>query len=228
MQGLAQRYLVQALTMARFADDEALGGEILAAMSHQAIYVARPDQAIDMAQAAQLAGRRAGLSILQAEGIVMEAHGHALRKDAGSCSRALRRAETVFSQATASEPPAWLSYFDEAYFAAKIAHCFQALGQGVQTEKYALRSLEMDPRYIRGKAFNIALLAIGYALQGELSQACVRGREAVDLTGSLDSARAITYIRNLLAQLALHEGEVEVREFRSYAEARLPALRRHG
>ena len=42
MQGLAQRYLVQALTMARFAGDEGLGGEILAAMSHQATYVAQP------------------------------------------------------------------------------------------------------------------------------------------------------------------------------------------
>ena len=225
MQGLAQRYLVQALTMARFAGDEGLGGEILAAMSHQAVYVARPDQAIDMAQAAQLAGRRAGLPILQTESIVMEAHGHALRKDAGSCSRALRRAETTFSQTTGRDLPAWLSYFDEAYFAAKIAHCFHALEQGQQTEKYALRSLDMDPRYIRGKAFNLALLAIGYALQGELDQACLRGRDAVDLVGSLDSARAITYIRRLLRELVPHAHEGQVREFRSYAEAALPALR---
>ena len=167
MQGLAQRYLVQALTMARFAGDEGLGGEILAAMSHQAAYVAQPEHAIDMALAAQLAGRRAGLSVLETESIVMEAHGHALRKDAGSCSRALRRAETVFSQTTGRDQPAWLSYFDEAYFAAKIAHCFHALGQGRQTEKYALRSLDMNPRYIRGKAFNTALLAMGHALQGQ-------------------------------------------------------------
>jgi len=225
MQGLAQRYLVQALTMARFAGDEGLGGEILAAMSHQAVYVARPDQAIDMAQAAQLAGRRAGLPILQTESIVMEAHGHALRKDAGSCSRALRRAETTFSQTTGRDLPAWLSYFDEAYFAAKIAHYYHDLEQGQQTEKYALRSLDMDPRYIRGKAFNLALLAIGYALQGELDQACLRGRDAVDLVGSLDSARAITYIRRLLRELVPHAHEGQVREFRSYAEAALPALR---
>jgi hypothetical protein len=225
MQGLAQRYLVQALTMARFAADEGLGGEILAAMSHQAVYVAQPDHAIDMAQAAQLAGHRAGLPILQTESIVMEAHGHALRKDAGSCSRALRRAETTFSQTAGRDLPAWLSYFDEAYFAAKIAHCFHALGQGKQTEKYALRSLDMDPRYIRGKAFNTALLAIGYALQGELDQACARGRQAVDLTGSLDSARAVTYVRRLLSELAPHDSEDQVRDFRSYAEAGLPALR---
>lgn len=190
MQGLAQRYLVQALTMARFAGDEGLGGEILAAMSHQAAYVAQPGHAIDMALAAQLAGRRAGLSVLETESIVMEAHGHALRKDAGSCSRALRRAETVFSQTNGRNLPAWLSYFDEAYFAAKIAHCFHALGQGKQTEKYAVRSLDMNPRYIRGKAFNTSLLAISHALQGQLDQACTHGREAIDLTSSLDSARA--------------------------------------
>jgi tetratricopeptide (TPR) repeat protein len=224
MQGLAQRYLVQALTMARFAGDEGLGGEVLAAMSHQAAYVAQPEHAIDMARAAQLAGRRAGLSVLQTESIVMEAHGHALRKDAGSCSRALRRAETTFSQTTGRDLPAWLSYFDQAYFAAKIAHCFHALGQGKQTEIYALRSLDMNPRYIRGKAFNTALLAIGYALQGELDQACAHGREAIDLTGGLDSARATTYIRRLLSELAAHEQEEQVRGLKSYAETTLPAL----
>src|SRR5260370_14647415 len=63
MQGLAQRYLVQPLTMARFAGDEGLGGEILAAMSHQAVYVAPPNHAIDMPQAAQLSGHRAGLPL---------------------------------------------------------------------------------------------------------------------------------------------------------------------
>ena len=41
--GLAQRYLIQALRLAREADDHALGGEILAGMSHQAVYIGRAD-----------------------------------------------------------------------------------------------------------------------------------------------------------------------------------------
>lgn len=224
MHGLAQRYLIQALTLARFAGDEGLGGEILAAMSHQATYVAQPNQAIDMAQAAHLAGRRAGLLLLQTESIVIEAHGHALRKDTASCSHALRRAETIFSQATECDQPTWLTYFDEAYFAAKIAHCFYTLGQGQQTERYALRSLQMNPRYIRGKAFNTALLALAYAQQGELDPACAQGRAAVALTSTLDSVRAVSYIRKLLHELAPHAQQQQVREFRSYAETTLPAL----
>ncbi len=225
MQGLAQRYLVQALSMARFAQDDGLGGEILAAMSQQAVYVAQADQAIDMAHAANAAARRAGVGVLQTETIVMEAHGHALRQDAASCARALRRAEAVFDQASSSDVPSWLSYFDEAYFAAKIAHCFRVLGQGGLAEKYALRSLDMNPDYVRGKAFNVALLAMSYALQGEIEQACERGQQAVDLASGLESARAVTYVRDVLRCMVAHGGDRRADEFRDYAAARLPELR---
>jgi hypothetical protein len=224
-QGVAQRYLVQALSMARFAGDESLGGEIVAAMSHQAIWVSQPGQAIDMAQAAQASAHRVGLPILETEGLVMEAHAYALLGDAGACSHALKRASITFEKGGA-EPPSWLKYFDHAYLAARIAHCFRALGQGGPTEKYALRSLDMDDRFIRGKAFNIALLAAGYAVQGEVEQACAKGREAVDRAVALDSARAVTYIQNLLIDLKDHEDVDECRDFKAYAEARLPGLRR--
>lgn len=224
-QGVAQRYLVQALSMARFAGDEGLGGEIVAAMSHQAIWVSQPDQAIGMAEAAQTSARRAGLSILETEGLVLEAHANALLKDSGGCSRALKRASIVFDRGGA-EPPPWLNYFDHAYLAARIAHCFRALGQGRSSEKYALRSLDMDDRFIRGKAFNTALLAASYAAQGEIEEACRVGRDAVDRTVDLHSARAVTYIRNLLFDLRGHGDVDECRAFKTYAETRLPALRR--
>src|SRR5262249_53336695 len=51
MNGLAQRYMVQALRLAA-AGDRALGAEILAAMSHQAAYLRASVEAIDLARAA--------------------------------------------------------------------------------------------------------------------------------------------------------------------------------
>jgi hypothetical protein len=83
----------------------------------------------------------------------------------------------------------------------------------------------MDDRYIRGKAFNVALLAAGYSVQGEVEQACAKGREAVDRAVALHSARAVTYVRNLLIDLSGYEDVEVCREFRTYAEARLPSLR---
>jgi hypothetical protein len=52
----------------------------------------------------------------------------------------------------------------------------------------------MDAHYLRGKAFNIALLTAGYAVQAEIEQACEKGREAIDQAVALDSAGAITNI----------------------------------
>ena len=80
--GLAQRYLTQALAYARHADDHALAAEVLAAQAHQALYLARPDEAVDLARAAQAAAVRHGSATLLTECLVMEAHGHAARNDA--------------------------------------------------------------------------------------------------------------------------------------------------
>ncbi|TYK47347.1 hypothetical protein FXF68_23745 [Actinomadura decatromicini] len=225
-QGIAQRYLIQALAMARHADDHGLGAEILAAMSQQAHYVAQAGQAVDMARTAQAAARRAGLPVLMTECEVMEAHGYAAQEGgARACARALTRAEAGYDRATTAERPPWLDYFDEAYFAAKIAHCFRDLGRPVEVEEYARKSLRMDPTYRRGKTFNIAILAMSLAEQGRLEEAVEEGRTAVDMAAGLTSARVYRYIRDVLGALGPHAGERDVAEFMDYAEERLPALR---
>jgi hypothetical protein len=61
----------------------------------RAVWVSQPDQAIDMAQAAQASAHRVGLPILETEGLVMEANAYALLGDAGACSRALERQRGV-------------------------------------------------------------------------------------------------------------------------------------
>jgi len=109
--GLAQRYLTQALAYARHADDPALAAEILAAQAHQALYLARPDEAIDLARAAQAAAVRHGSATLLTECLVMEAHGHAARNDAHTCGAVLATAEQAFDRAAREDDPAWLAYF---------------------------------------------------------------------------------------------------------------------
>src|ERR1700722_15019645 len=71
--GLAQRYLTQALAYSRHADDHALAAGILAAQAHQALYLARPDEAVDLARAAQAAAVRHGSATLLPACLVMEA-----------------------------------------------------------------------------------------------------------------------------------------------------------
>ncbi|MFD0850967.1 hypothetical protein ACFQ07_01910, partial [Actinomadura adrarensis] len=177
------------------------------------------------ARAAQSAATRAGMPVLMTECQVMEAHGYAAQHQARACSLALTRAEATYERATATDMPPWLDYFDEAYFAAKIAHCFRDLGRGEETEKYALLSLDMDPAYRRGKTFNISVLAMALASQGRIDEACAHGRTAVDMATGLTSSRVYRYIRDVFRTLAPYQAEPVVTEFMDHAEDRLPALR---
>jgi hypothetical protein len=225
--GVAQRYLTQALAYARHAGDPALGAEILAAQAHQALYLSRPNEAIDLSRAAQAAALRHGSATLLTECLVMEAHGHAARNDAQTCGTTLATAERTFDRATQEDNPAWLSYFDEAYLAARMAQCFRDLGEAGHAARYARRSLDMDGRYIRGRAFNLSLLATAHAAQDEPERACSVGRQALDLTVRLTSARSVRYIRDLARRLRPRADVPAVRDFTAEVRERLPAAAGH-
>jgi hypothetical protein len=223
LHGHAQRYLTLALSFARHAGNAGLGAEVLAAKAHQAVYLARPAEAVDLARAAQATARRAGLPTLLAECLVMEAHGHAASNDARACARALSDAEAAFGRAVRADDPVWLRYFDEAYLAARMGHCFHALGEPGHAERYARRSLTMDGRFVRGKAFNLSLLATALAEQDDIEQACTVGRQALDLAAGLRSARSVRYIRELQSALRRRGDSAAVQAFNVRVAERLPA-----
>jgi hypothetical protein len=227
LHGHAGRYLALALGFARHAGDDGLGAEVLAAMAHQAVYVGRPGDAVDLAQAAQVAARRAGSRTLVTECLVMEAHGHAAADDARSCARALSDAEAEFDSAARDSDPGWLRYFDEAYLSARMAHCFRDLGEAGHAERYARLSLDMDGRFVRGKAFNLALLATALAAQGDAEQACAVGGRAVDLAAGLRSARSVRYVRDLMRALRPAAAVPAVRALDARVAECLPAAAGH-
>lgn len=151
----------------------------------------------------------------------MEAHAHARRRDGRACAASLATAEQALDRADRSRDPQWIAYFDEAYMSAKFGHCFRELGQAKQAERFAARSLHMDGRYVRGRAFNLALLATAHAQQGEHERACAVGTEALTLAVELKSARATDYVRQLQSQLAPHAKAPTVRRFNAHVDATL-------
>lgn len=217
--GVAQRYFVVALDLARDAQDDSLGAEILAAMSHQATYLADTATGVDLARAAGRAAKRAGVPALVAEALVLEAHAQAGAGDRRACAAALHAAETTLDRADRSSDPQWIAYFGEAYLSAKFGHCFRALGEGRQAERFAARSLHMDDRYVRGRAFNLSLLAATYVQQKEPDRAATVGLEAVAVTARLKSARAVRYVRDLHHQLAPYRNRPVVRRFLTQADS---------
>jgi len=199
--GLAQRYLLQALRLAHGAGDHGLGSEILAGMSHQAIYIGQAAHALDLARAAQHSARRAGLHTMMASCHVQEAHAFAVLGDATRSRDALSEAESAFGRRRVQEEPEWLAYFDEAYLAAKFAHCFRDLGQGALAVQHARLSLEMNGRFVRGRMFNLSLLAAGLIQRGELEEACTATAGALALASDLQSVRTRSYATDLRRRL---------------------------
>lgn len=210
---LAQQYLVQALRLAHAGGDSGLGAEILAAMSHQASFVGQGVVAVDVARVAQRTAADVGLAALIAEAHVMEAHGQAVQGDEHACTAAMNQAERWFAQAAEQQAPGWMGYFDEAYYSAKVGHCLRALGRLKAAEGFAERSLRMDTTYVRGHAFNIALLASICARNGDVDRAAVLGAEAVEVSRAVDSRRMDSYLLDLRADLKAHGQQADVKAF---------------
>jgi hypothetical protein len=71
----------------------------------------------------------------------------------------------------------------------------------------------MDNSFVRGRAFNLALLATTHAQAGEVEAACAVGKDAATLVKDLQSVRARSYLRSLRRELTPFETSPAVADF---------------
>lgn len=137
--------------------------------------------------------------------------------DARTCAAALGQADRAFGQARPGAEPAWLGYFDEACLAARMDQCFRDLGHGAQAARFARRPLEMNQAYVRGRAFNLALLGAALAQQGQVEEACAAGVgvKAIGIASGLRFWRSIRYLLDLRRRLARYADQPQVRDQRA-------------
>ena len=209
--GTGCHYLRQAMRLCQDVGDDALMGEMLAGMSHQAAFVQQSAIAMDLARAAKDHGKRAGVPALVAEASAMEAHALALVQDVNGCLAALHESERAFAAAEERDRPAWLGYFDSAYLAAKFGRCFRDLGRPVEAERFARRSLDMMEGYDRGKLFNLVLLASVLADQRKVEEACRTASTALCIAPDVRSVRTTADLADLSHRLAPFQADPAVR-----------------
>lgn len=211
---LAQRYFIQALRLSRAAGEDALGGRILAGMSHQATYLGHYRHAADLARAARLGAGASATPTAVALFYAMEARALAGQGDEAGCLDALRDAEASFGRRSPVNDPEWLRYFDAAELAAEWAHCLRDLGRGRQAEAYAQQSLDLsEDLYVRSLSFVRTVLATSYLQQGEVEQAVVTATAAAETIAGLRSVRCRHYLQEFAAQLIPHQRMPAVEAF---------------
>ena len=99
-----------------------------------------------------------------------------------------------------------------------------AAAMGCSNARIARRSLDMNQAYVRGRAFNLALLGTALARQGQIEEACAAGTKAIGIAAGLRSRRSIRYVLDLRRRLAAYADQPQVREFSERA-SRLSAAR---
>lgn len=214
LHGLAQRYFIQALGLAGAADDQLLAASILDAMSHQASFLGRYREAANMARAAQLGTKTAGVPILTAHFHIMEARALARLGDDGACSQAMGAAIENFERHSPGEGPAWISYFDEAELAAELGHCYRDLGQSERAIGYAGQALaSASGDYARSDFFVAMVLADAHLDLGDVDEGCRIATKAIKVGDTLDSARCREYVHEFKVRLRRHRSNTSVRAF---------------
>ncbi|WP_240364126.1 hypothetical protein [Streptomyces sp. S1D4-20] len=216
LHGIAQRYFIQALRMAQAAGDRLLGSSILSAMSHQATFLGRYQDAATLARAA-IAGPANSLGpTMAAHHLAMEARALARLGDERGCDLALVEAERRLSQRTADSDPPYIAYFDEVELAAEIGHCFRDLGRSVEATERGAGSIFGDGLNNRSDFFATMVQAESYIIHGEIGRGFEFALSALQLGEGLKSARCVQYVSEFQGRVT--HGIMQATEFRNFEE----------
>ncbi len=202
-QHLATGYFTRALRLAHVAGNRLLGGRILAAMSHQAIYLSNKRQAIDFAQAARNLTRQVATPRVIAMEAAMEACAHAATGDADQCHRALGDAAEAVTLLSADEAaPDWLD-FDEGGFWGHAARAYRDLGELRKAEECAEKSVGLcRPEHSRTRAQRTTIQATAHLCMGEIDAAAAAGERVVREAWNLHSGHVSGEVAELVAVIA--------------------------
>jgi transcriptional regulator with XRE-family HTH domain len=211
---LAQRYFIQALSLAQAGNDRLLGASVLDAMSHQATYMGRFDEAANLARAAATGTRGVATATLTSHFHAMEARALARLGDAKGCDRALAETMREFERRKPEDDPAWIRYFDESELSAEFGHCLRDLGRATDATRYASRSLvAADGTFVRSDFFVTIVLADAHLAAGELEHACSVALKALTAGEQIRSARCVNYLREFGERLAMTGNNRATAEF---------------
>ncbi|RBQ18614.1 hypothetical protein DP939_19185 [Spongiactinospora rosea] len=231
-QGQAQHYYGQALKFAKIGGDTLTAAWLLTAMTHQAIYVGRPEWASRLARAA-LATARSAEAPPRVIALLLnrEAWATALcaaRSDtrdshtSAEVAHLLHAAEDTYAQGTTNRDPHWVAWYLPTEPVADAAVCWSLIGR----HRKAAELLEgILPAYDQARSRSAQLTRISaaeaYLGMGELDHAIDSARTAVPATKTLSSTRLRDRLTHFATTLHPHATTIHVREFHAYLHEEL-------
>jgi transcriptional regulator with XRE-family HTH domain len=201
-QPLATQYFHSALRLAHASGNRLLGARILAAMSHQAIYLKHLQQAIEFAQAARNITRQVATPRTVAMLATMEACAHAAAGDARHSEQALGDAAESLPLVADRAEPEWLD-FDEGGYFGHAARAYRDLGRPREAEGYAAKSVGLCLHsHSRTRAQRTTIQATAHLSMGEVDAAAAAAERVVREAWKLHSGHVFGEVAQLVSAIA--------------------------
>jgi hypothetical protein len=212
--GLARQHFGQAYRLAITAEEPALLANICAGMSHLAGQLDEPRDAVRLAQVGLEKLLRWSNFGLTARLHALRARGLAAVGDVSGGGAALREAEIALARSGDDAPGEWISPFDQGSLSAEASAILRQIGDLPGAEEHARQvlSLRVGDR-VRSRAFGQLSLAEIYIAQRRIDEAAALGSAVCGVAPTLASARVLSQLKSLGAQLRPHESVGVVDDF---------------
>jgi hypothetical protein len=204
-QGLAQRYYLQSLALARDSGSPGQDGFVMRTMSQQGMKLQRPEHCLSLAETGW--DRARGRVSRQVEALFAVTRAHALAKT-GQTRRALADtalAETALAVGADDEVPFWALAWGPpaATVHSRTAKVFEALGDRPNAARHYATAAASRPgtTYARIIALDLVAQAEQQAKQGSIEQACTTWGRAIDTMAGVKSTRTLKAVRSLRSDL---------------------------
>jgi transcriptional regulator with XRE-family HTH domain len=220
---LAQHHFQHALVLAGIGEDSQLRAHILAGMSHLALHVGHPGEAMELAGIGTTKLREGPANPeLAARLMALQARAHAAQGESAACARLLLQAEQTLDTVLLAERSTWISRFDEGSLAGEAARSMRQLGQLARARQQAERVLTLRPvDRARSRAFGQLVLARVLIEERALEEASEVGRDVLDSTQALGSLLVVRQLQRLRDLLAANRSAPPVAQFLEYLDEEL-------
>ncbi|MFC0862212.1 hypothetical protein ACFHYQ_07875 [Sphaerimonospora cavernae] len=216
--GLAQRYYIQALRLAKASGAQSRGFDafVLVRLSQQALNRDHADEALYLARAAHDdIALTTTTPAVRALAYAAEARACARLYEKGdahaatACRQALIAAERELDAGNLGDEPGWIGYFDPPELAAEVAHSLVVIGDttaALPRLDEALTGKSADRA--RDRLFCQLNLASAHVKTGDLDAALAVAEQAIPTVGSIMSSRVHSRFQNFRRSLPVGEPRV--------------------
>ncbi|WP_157553300.1 hypothetical protein [Jiangella gansuensis] len=210
--GTAQAYFTHALRLTREAGDDALAAYLMTSLTHQAMFLGHPRDALRIARTATEVANSAQELQVVAEGELLSARALAHLGDAHEGAAALTRAENAFERRSQKPLRTWAAHWDDVIFSSHAGTTWLQLGDTSKARRLMRRVWDASSRHPRRRIYAGAELGIAAARSGDIDEATSMAQQILPLVSQLDSRRAQHHLRRLADELKEHSSATLVKD----------------